>query len=243
MAIALATRGEISQPRAAAHQAARPAYLRPVPPAREPDSLESVLHPFGTSVGLNPGRHVAEQGDSATHIFRVEQGVLRVVRQLADGRRCVVRFLKAGDYFGLAESGTYKSSVEAVTEAHVVRYQRSALDRLCENDIHASRHIVALVSRQLSAAQDSLVLIGQTSALERIAAFLLAMAESGNDENSVVKLPMDRCDIADYLGIRFETVSRILTALRRRKVIDLPDFHSFVILDRDALESMAQSED
>jgi CRP-like cAMP-binding protein len=84
------------------------------------------------------------------------------------------------------------------------------------------------------------VLLGQKSALERLASFLLSLAERAGKGGSTVSLPMDRSDIADYLGLRIETVSRILTALRRRKIIGLPNFHSFVIQDRDALEMMTE---
>ncbi len=244
MAIALATRQEFTPP--GSTQRSRPGqatYLRPVTSTPPADPLEGELHRIGTSVAFARGRLLAEQGNSAEHIFRVEHGAARVVRQLADGRRCITRFLMAGDYFGLAESGTYKSSVEAITDTRVVRYQRSALDRLCEQNACASRRLLALLGRQLSAAQDSLVLIGQKSALERLSSFLLSMAERSEHDGSAVALPMDRSDIADYLGLRIETVSRILTALRRRKVIDLPNFHSFVILDRDALASMIEGDE
>jgi CRP/FNR family transcriptional regulator len=183
---------------------------------------------------------VAEEANSADHIFRVESGALRVVRQLPDGRRCIMNFLMTGDYFGLGETGAYKSSVEAVTDARIVRYQRSAIDQLCERNSRAGRHFLDLLGRQLSAVQDRLVLLSQKTALERLATFLLSMAGRSRNNGSAVALPMDRSDIGDYLGLRIETVSRILTTLRRRKVIDLPDFHSFVVLDRDALESMIE---
>src|SRR5579871_2477246 len=112
MAIALATRREFTASRATAqYMPARSAYLRPVQSTPPADPLECELHRIGTSVAFARGRLVAEQGNSAEHIFRVEHGAARVVRQLADGRRCITHFLMAGDYFGLAESGTYKSSV------------------------------------------------------------------------------------------------------------------------------------
>ncbi len=241
MAIALAAREEFAPIRAAAPPLpGRADYLRPVPSALPADPLESELRRIGTSVAVTRGRLVAEQGGPAEHIFRVEHGAARVVRQLADGRRCITRFLMPGDYFGLAESGTYKSSVEALTDARVVRYQRMAIDRLCERNPDASRRLLALVGRQLSVAQDSLVLISQKTALERLSTFLLSMAARSKQDQPVVALPMDRSDIADHLGLRIETVSRTLTALRRRKVIGLPNFHSFVVLDRGVLESMTE---
>lgn len=244
MAISLATRQEFTPSRAAMRSSpARATYLRPVQSSQPADPLECELHRVGTSVAVPRGRLVAEQGSPAEYIFRVERGAARVVRQLADGRRCITRFLMPGDYFGLADNGTYKSSVEAIIDARVIRYQRTAIDRLCEQNPSASRRLLALVGRQLSAVQDSLVLVGQKSALERLSTFLLFMAERSEQDRSVVALPMDRSDIADYLGLRIETVSRVLTALRRRKVIDLPNFHSFVILDRGALESATEGDD
>ena len=250
MALALATRHEFTQPRAtvvadARRQATaiRPDYLRPVEAPAPIDLVDTDLHRIGTSVAFARGRLVVEEANPADHIFKVESGALRVVRQLPDGRRCITNFLMAGDYFGLAEIGAYKSSVEAITDVRIVRYQRSAFDRLCERNPHAGRRFLDLLGRQLSAAQDRLVLLGQKSALERLAAFLLSLAERAGKGGSTVSLPMDRSDIADYLGLRIETVSRILTALRRRKIIGLPNFHSFVIHDRDALEMMTEGGD
>jgi CRP/FNR family transcriptional regulator len=250
MALALATRQEFAQPRASANSAGqrrataiRPDYLRSLDAPAPADLVDIELHRIGTSVTFARGRLVIEEANPADHIFRVESGALRVVRQLPDGRRCITNFLMAGDYFGLAENAAYKASVEAITDARIVRYQRSAFDRLCERSPHAGRRFLDLLGRQLSAAQDRLVLLGQNSALERLAAFLLSMAERTASGTSPVALPMDRSDIADYLGLRIETVSRILTALRRRKIIGLPNFHSFAINDRDALEMMAEGEE
>jgi CRP/FNR family transcriptional regulator len=253
MAIALATRQTpsdhhpsfVSPPNVRA-AAMRPDYLRPVPAAAIADIVEAELQRIGSAVSCRRGKMLVEEGDAAEYLFKVESGALRAVRLLPDGRRYITSFLMPGDFFGLADTAQYSSSVEAVSDARLVRYARRSFEAMFEHDARVGRRFFGLMSKELSAAQDRLVLLGRKTALERLAVFLLVMAErqveGGKSDGGRVELPMSRSDVADYLGLRIETVSRILTALRKQGVIALPDPHSFTLLDRDALEDLSDSE-
>jgi CRP-like cAMP-binding protein len=96
------------------------------------------------------------------------------------------------------------------------------------------------VCKALSATQDQLLLLGRKSALERMATFLLALADrKGGKAGADLELPMNRSDVADYLGLTIETVSRLITRLRSLKIIDTPDAHRILILEPDALRDLS----
>ncbi len=239
MATALLSRHPSSPARAPAF--ARPTHLRPVPAA----SPSAVLDQIGTTVSYARGKTIIEEGNPAEYVYKVVTGALRKIRLLADGRRHINSFLMPGDFFGFAEGHDYSHTVEAVADVTLVRYARRGFDAVLENDPRASRHFLGLVSRTLSATQDHLLLLGRKSALERMATFLLALSDRrGADRNSGAELdlPMNRSDVADYLGLTIETVSRLITRLRSLRVIDTPDAHRIVILKRDALEDLSTDE-
>jgi CRP-like cAMP-binding protein len=251
MAIALATRqsSHHSVPagalalRADAH---RPGYLRTIPSNAAPDPVDTELRRIGTSISCPRGKMLIGEGDVAEHLFKVESGALRVVRLLPDGRRYIINFLMPGDYFGLADAKHYSNSVEAVSDARVIRYSRRSFEAMVESDARVGQRFFFVMSKELSAAQNRLVLLGRKTALERLAAFLLVMANAQPGDRRPgareIDLPMSRSDVADYLGLRIETISRILTALRKQGVIALPDSHSFILLDRDALNDLSEGE-
>ena len=253
MAIAMATRQSASDHRSILATplpvravSSRPDYLRPVPASAAAQTVDAELQRIGTSVSFRRGKMLVEEGDPAEHLFKVESGALRAVRLLPDGRRYIISFLMAGDYFGLADVERYSNSVEAVSDARVTRYSRRSFEAMVGRDAQLGRRFFFVMSKELSAAQDRLVLLGRKSALERLAAFLLVMANARSGERKMggreIELPMSRSDVADYLGLRIETVSRILTVLRKQGVIALPDAHSFILLDRDALSDLSEGE-
>ena len=220
---------------------ARPTHLRPVPAT----SPSATLDQIGTTVSYARGKTIIEEGNPAEYVYKVVTGALRKIRLLADGRRHINSFLMPGDFFGFAEGRDYSHTVEAVADVTLVRYARRGFDAVLENDPRASRHFLGLVSRTLSATQDHLLLLGRKSALERMATFLLALSDrraAGHKDGTELDLPMNRSDVADYLGLTIETVSRLITRLRSLRVIDTPDAHRIVILKRDALEDLSTDE-
>lgn len=225
--------------RARATRAARPSYLRPVADVPARDVVTAELERIGTVVIVPRGRTVIEEDGAAEHVFRVVAGALRAVRLLPDGRRYVTKFLLPGDYFGFSDAGCYGQTVEVVGDATMVRYARSAFDALLARSAAAGRKFFSVICGELSAAQDRLLLLGRKSALERLATFLLGMAgrtvSERKEDRDDVHLPMNRSDVADYLGLTVETVSRLLTQLRSDHIIDLPTPNHVVFLKRDAL--------
>jgi CRP/FNR family transcriptional regulator len=204
------------------------------------DSVTAELDRAGTSLSVARGQIVVEAGEAASHVFKVTRGTLRAVRLLPDGRRYIAGFLSAGDFFGLTASDEYSLSLEAIEDGAVVRYSRRGFESLLDRDPRLGRRFFSLMCRELSAAQDRLMLLGRKSAAERMASFLLAMADRTHAD--AFELPMSRADIGDYLGLTIETVSRLLTHLRGERIIDMPSAHRIVIADREALEDLSEGE-
>jgi len=190
------------------------------------------------------GETVFSEGDEADCVYEVVRGMVRLCKLLPDGRRQITGFLSAGQFLGLAPEGTYVYTAEAITEVTLCRYKRAAFDRLIDQVPGFARRILAVASHELSAAQNQMLLLGRKAAVEKVASFLLLMADlAGEDEETAaIGLPMTRSDIADYLGLTIETVSRTLTKMKQDRVIALPAPDRIEILDGDRLEEFATGE-
>jgi CRP/FNR family transcriptional regulator len=185
------------------------------------------------------GATIFSEGDAADSVFEVVTGTLRLHKLLPDGRRQVTGFLCAGHLIGLAPEGTWVYTAEAITDVTLCRYRRPAFERLIDTVPGFARRVLTATSHELRVAQDQMLLLGRKTAAERVASFLLLVAEQqGSDEISV---PMSRTDIADYLGLTIETVCRSLSQLKRSELIELltPTHGHIVIRGRDELEELA----
>ena len=190
-----------------------------------------------------PGEALFAEGDEADSVYEVVHGMLRLCKLLPDGRRQITGFLSAGQFLGLAPEGICVYTAEAITEATLCRYKRPAFDRLIDEEPGFAKRVLAVASHELSAAQNQMLLLGRKAALEKVASFLLLMAEqAGEDEDASIGLPMSRGDIADYLGLTTETVSRTLTKLKQDRLIVLPTPDRIKIRDRGQLEELAAGE-
>ncbi|WP_295556791.1 helix-turn-helix domain-containing protein [uncultured Hyphomicrobium sp.] len=171
---------------------------------------------------LEAKEHVFCEGDQRTHVYRVEDGVIAIYKTLFDGRRRIIDFAYPGDYIGLGVLGEHIMSAQATCASKVRCFSASALESLAETDASLALKLYKSVCQDLVAARSLLVTVGQRSAIERVAAFLLALHRRGGEgSKGVVKLAMRRSDIADLLGLTIETVSRTLTKLREMQVIDV----------------------
>ncbi len=170
------------------------------------------------------------QGDTAGPLYMVEFGTVRICRMTADGRRLISAFHTAGDVFGFVAGNEHDSYAESVdgTGIRVLRANRSEA---------SAGSLLALALKSLARTQNHLMVLGRRTANERMAGLLLDLAERQADERSVY-LPMQRNDIADYLGITFETVSRILRAMKDQGIIRLRSVSEVEILDFGALQDM-----
>lgn len=176
------------------------------------------------------GWEIYAQGEKAGHLYQVEFGAVRIYRLLADGRRQIAAFHLAGEVFGFEADGAHHFFAEAIcaTGIRVLRTPSTA---------DLSRAILPLALRNLVKTQEHLLVLGRQSAEERVAAFLLDMAERQGGLDRFA-LAMSRTDIGDYLGLTIETVSRVFSRLKERKIIRLPGLRSVQILKWQALREM-----
>lgn len=183
------------------------------------------------------GETIFWEGDAADSVYEVVRGSLRLHKLLPDGRRQVTGFLCAGHLIGLAPEGTWVYTAEAITDVTLCRYHRPAFERLIHTVPGFARRVLTVTSHELRVAQDQMLLLGRKTAAERVASFLLLMAEQQGGEE--ISIPMCRNDIADYLGLTVETVSRTLTELKRSELIELPTHGRIVIRGREELKALA----
>lgn len=182
------------------------------------------------------------EGDPRTHVFHVEQGVIALSKVLGDGRRQIIDFAYPGDYIGLGLIEDYIFDAQATCAAKVKCIPASSLDEAAASDPDLALTLYKAVSAELATARNLLVCIGQGTAMERIATFLITLRNrstvSGANDG-VFKLMMRRSDIGDLLGLTIETVSRTLTKLRGMGVIEIANSTEIHVLDEDKLERLA----
>lgn len=189
------------------------------------------LEGIGTRLRFLRDQEIYAEGDAASAWFRVVSGTVRISKLLADGRRQIPEFCFAGDSFGFERAAERSFSAEAVTVATVLRLPSVATERLAEGNPALAHHLRDEMLKNLDAAQHRLFRLGRMTASERIASFLLDHAER-DDTRRWVELPMSRYDIADHLGLTVETVCRVLSDFKRRRLIAAPDAHHIELLAR-----------
>jgi CRP/FNR family transcriptional regulator, nitrogen fixation regulation protein len=198
------------------------------------------LERIGTRLSFSRNDEIYAEGDRADCWYKVVSGTVRVCKLLADGRRHIGEFCFSGDWFGIDSRGERLYSAEAVDDVIVMRFQRTATERLIEQNSVLARLLRDTMLRDLANAHGRTVLLGRMTAPERVAAFLIEMLER-RDRTKALDLPMARNDIADYLGLTVETVCRTLSAFKRDGVIAIPSPHRIELLDRHALRSIGEA--
>nr|WP_294546563.1 helix-turn-helix domain-containing protein [uncultured Rhodopila sp.] len=191
----------------------------------------------GTVHHFVPDRAIYEEGDQAKFFYKVVRGMVRTCRFLSDGRRQIDAFHAEGDVFGFESGGQYRLSAEAVSECQVIAYRRRGTDGSAAQEDRLARQFFAHAMTCLARAQEHSLLLGRGTAVQKIATFLLEMSER-EARDDAVDLPMSRQDIADYLGLTIETVSRTLSHLERDGVIGLPTARRVMLKDRKSLRLM-----
>lgn len=214
-------------------------------PARKPeangqDTSLADLQAIGMKARYARNETIFSDGEDAAYSYKVVSGTVRLCKLMCDGRRQIAEFLLPGDFFGFEWLGTYSLTAEALSDVVVIRYARNRLDRLGEESRDVQRRLMALLSRDLWAAQNHLVMLGRQTAKERVASFLLSLAErSGAEDGEVLDIPMGRQDIADYLGLTIETVCRAIGELKRARVLTVPNRTQIAVRSFDALRDIA----
>jgi CRP/FNR family nitrogen fixation transcriptional regulator len=201
--------------------------------ASNTDPLSQSMQLMGAMMAYPRNTEIFGENEPADYLYKVVSGSVRTYKILSDGRRQVGGFYLPGDIFGLEFAEEHSLSAEAITDAKVLVVKRSALHALAGRDASVAQQLFALTGRELHRVQDRILLLIK-SAQERVASFLLEMAERAAQKN-IIDLPMSRQDIADYLGLTIETVSRTLTALETAAAIEVSTSRRIVLRNRAVL--------
>jgi CRP/FNR family nitrogen fixation transcriptional regulator len=188
---------------------------------------------IGASMSFARNAEIYGENEPADYLYQLVSGSVRTSKILNDGRRQIGAFYLPGDTFGLEVGSEHALAAEAITDAKVIVVKRSAVEALAARDSEVARQLRAMTGRELQRMQHHILLLIQ-SAKERVVGFLLEMAArvKCNDE---IELPMSRQDIADYLGLTIETVSRTLRVLENSAAIALPNSRRIVLRNHSAL--------
>ncbi len=183
------------------------------------------------------------EGDAADVVYNVTKGAVRLYKLTPDGRRQITGFLLPGDFLGLGSREGYAYSAEAITDVELCRFKRDKLENLFDSHRGLERRLFQIANDELAMAQDQMLLLGRKTAKERVASFLLNLSkreELRGGRNGVVYLPMVQEDIADYLGLTFETVSRTISQLKRDGLIRQSSNHEYELLRIEGLQDLSE---
>ncbi len=199
------------------------------------------------TVTVQPGHTFIQEGDPAEHFFNVTAGTAKLFKLLPDGRRQVTGFAAIGYFLGLAVSSSYAFSAEALDTVRICRFNRPKLRALLDDFPALEKKLLEVASNELVVAQEQMLLLGRKTARERLASFLIARANllphcAGHAPDGAkerIHLPMTRSDIADYLGLTIETISRTLSRFKAEQLIEIPNNAEIVVLKHETLDNIA----
>ena len=206
----------------------------PTDPRVSTYSLARAIEEMGAIISFPRDAEIYRESSPAGCLYKVISGTVRTFKALSNGRRQIRAFYLPGDIFGVETGPEHAFSAEAITDAKLLVIEREVVVALAARDNDIARQLWSLTSRELKHARNHVLLLIQ-SAQERVAGFLLEMADRApaGDE---IELPMPRQDIADYLGLTIETVSRMMTHLEKGAAIALPTSRRVVLRNRSALK-------
>ena len=213
----------------------------------DPTARPNTLGALGMESNSNPivslseftykkGTEIYGEKEPAEYVYQVKIGAVRSYKLLSDGRRQIGAFHLAGDIFGLENGSEHRFTAEAIVDTTVRLIKRRSLEIVAESDAVVSRNLLSMTTNNLQHAEDHMLLLGRKTSLERVAAFLIEM-DGRLTAAGVMALPMSRRDIADYLGLTLETVSRALSRLHELGILGFisANQRQIVLLDRQQL--------
>jgi CRP/FNR family nitrogen fixation transcriptional regulator len=215
-------------------------------PLPRPNSLRALGLTSGSDpvVRLNEitykkGSEIYGEKEPAEYVYQVRTGAVRSYKLLSDGRRQIGAFHLSGDIFGLENGTFHRFTAEAVVDTSVLLIKRQSLETVAESDAVVAKNLLGMTTTNLQHAEDHMLLLGRKTSLERVAAFLLEM-DKRLTAAGVIALPMSRRDIADYLGLTLETVSRAISHLHELGILGFVGNtqRQIVLLNRDQLAEM-----
>jgi CRP/FNR family nitrogen fixation transcriptional regulator len=200
----------------------------------------------GSTIRLNfnefsykKGSEIFGEKEPADYVYQVTSGAVRSYKLLSDGRRQIGAFHLVGDIFGLEIGTEHRFTAEAVIDTAVRLTKRRSLELFAQSDVAVARNLLSMTASNLRHAEDHMLLLGRKTSLERVAAFLIEM-DRRSTAAGILALPMCRRDIADYLGLTLETVSRALSRLHDLRTLGFVgnNQRQIVLLDREKLASL-----
>lgn len=206
------------------------------PTAGASGPASDIVSRMGVRMTFTKDEEIYGQDEEADFIYRVVSGAVRTSRLMSDGRRQIGGFYYADETFGVETHGSHRFSAEALSDCVVLVLKASSLRSAVGEDAF-ERLVWAETTRELSRAQDHLLLLGRKTASEKVASFLMELADRRSAE--AITLPMGRQDMADYLGLTIETVSRMLTQLQGAMVVEFTGARRFRVNNRGALARLA----
>ncbi|KGD96942.1 MULTISPECIES: helix-turn-helix domain-containing protein [Rhizobium/Agrobacterium group] len=224
-----------------AHQVAKAALFKEAESLHGLFSRQPIEH-------LAVGQSLFFEGDEAKHVFEVVEGTLRIFRILSDGRRVITGFLYAGDIVGVSLKERYLYSAEAITPTKIRRIARKTFDEAVADSDDLRPEVFSRVCDEMAAVQDQLVLLSSKTAEERLCTFLLKLLQrtiAAGNRDTTLELPMTRQDMADYLGLTIETVSRTITKLIGKGVVNVvnPAARHFIKIEKPGMLAQLAGDD
>jgi CRP/FNR family transcriptional regulator, nitrogen fixation regulation protein len=215
-------------------QMSRPNSLTDLGMASDSNPLVSL-----NEINYKKGTEIYGEKEPADYVYQVKSGAVRSYKLLCDGRRQIGAFHLAGDIFGLENGTEHRFTAEAIVDTTVRLIRRQSLELVAESDALVARNLLSMTANNLQHAEDHMLLLGRKTSLERVAAFLIEM-DKRLTAAGVIALPMSRRDIADYLGLTLETVSRALSRLHELGILGFigNNQRQIVLLDRQQLASL-----
>jgi CRP/FNR family nitrogen fixation transcriptional regulator len=184
------------------------------------------------------GAEIFGEKEPADYVYQVASGAVRSYKLLSDGRRQIGAFHLVSDIFGLEIGTEHRFTAEAIVDTTVRLLKRRSLEMVAESNVTVARNLLSMTTNNLRHAEDHMLLLGRKTSLERVAAFLIEM-DRRSTAAGILALPMCRRDIADYLGLTLETVSRALSRLHDLGILGFigNNQRQIVLLDREQLAS------
>ncbi len=207
-----------------------------------PDTDMARLAGAAEPLEIARGHTFIEEGQPAGNFYNVTGGTAKLYKLLPDGRQQITGFAGRGHFLGLAHSNTYAFTAEAIEPVRLCRFTRTRLTALIHDFPQLEQRLLDFACNELATAQEQMLLLGRKTARERVASFLAMRLREADPCGHAreMHLPMTRGEIADYLGLTIETVSRVFSRFRAEKRIALPSNDRVVVLDQTWLRALAE---
>ncbi len=228
----------------------RRGHLAEIAGGRKSPELE-FLFAEGRPCKFLAGQNIITEGESTDYFYDILSGHVALARNGNDGRRQILAFMGARQFLGAASTPNYPNLATALTKVEAICYPRAALEKALSTTPEFASQFRLVLTRILESAHDHVYTIGQRSAIERLASFLLYLRsnqahfspDGPRDKSTHIELPMTRLDIADFLGLTIETVSRAFSSMKEKGIISFKDSHSCELINMQKLRVLGGRDD